>query len=128
MLLGSYEKAGGFKLPKEFKRFFGKWLLLAISGKKSERCIFLILSKAIDAKEISDLLFFGGVKISETGELKIPPLFFERISEYFPKQKKEKMIFIGCINWIEIWRKQDWEEYITTHNYEDILEKIVYEG
>lgn len=131
MLLGSYERVFNgkfFILPRPlFKEVVKESSIIAIPAEPAEKYILLFpLSFINSIGGIGNFRFLCGVKFGQNREIIIPKIVKRKISEYFKIKKGEKLVFVGCVNRIEIWKKEDWEKIQKEYPYEKVLEKVLY--
>ena len=138
MLIGEYKSKVGEKkrvsLPKKFREELGSNLILTRGYEQAlivvnEKLWKKVATEVIDGsfinKDIRDTSRFlvGGAKEISTdmqGRFVIPESLFEYA------QLKEDVVFIGLINWIEIWDKERWQErleYLKEHG-DEIAQEI----
>jgi MraZ protein len=138
MLIGEYKsKVGGKKrvsLPKKFREELGNDLILTRGYEQAliivnEKLWKNIAKEVIDGsfinKDIRDTSRFlvGGAKEISTddqGRFVIPETLFE-----YGEFDKE-IVFIGLVNWVEVWDKEKWNErltYLKDHG-EEIAQEI----
>jgi MraZ protein len=138
MLIGEYKSRVGEKkrvsLPKKFRDELGENLiltrgyenaLLVVNEKLWKKVATEVIDGSFINKDIRDTSRFlvGGAKeitLDEQGRFVIP----QSLSEY--ATIKEDVVFIGLINWVEIWDKDKWDErleYLKEHG-EEIAEEI----
>lgn len=138
MLIGEYKSRVGEKkrvsLPKKFRDELGENLiltrgyenaLLVVNEKLWKKVATEVIDGSFISKDIRDTSRFlvGGAKeitLDEQGRFVIP----QSLSEY--ATIKEDVVFIGLINWVEIWDKDKWNErleYLKEHG-EEIAEEI----
>ncbi len=138
MLIGEYKSRVGEKkrvsLPKKFRDEIGKDLILTrgyedalvlVNQKLWQNIAEDVVTGSFTNKDIRDTSRFlvGSAKEIETddqGRFVIPQALFEHA------QLKEEVVFIGLVNWIEIWDSQKWEErvkYLQEHG-DEIAQEI----
>jgi MraZ protein len=138
MLIGEYTSKVGEKkrvsLPKKFRKELGDNLILTRGYEQAlivvnEELWKKVATEVIDGsfinKDIRDTSRFlvGGAKEISTdtqGRFVIPESLFEHAN------LKKDVVFIGLINWVEIWDKEKWVErikYLQEHG-EEIAEEI----
>ena len=138
MLIGEYRSTIGEKkrvsLPKKFREELGEDLILTrgyeqalivVNEKMWKKVATEVMNGSFINKDIRDTSRFlvGGAKEIKTdsqGRFVIPESLFEHAT------LKKEVVFIGLINWIEIWDKEKWQErltYLQEHG-EDIAQEI----
>lgn len=122
MIIGSYEKSS-LKLPKKFSSLFGKDYVLAT---EDEPCLIILDLENCKKINTSDLKFWGGISINEEGEILVPSWIKRKIFEKLNIKRGDILVFVGCVNRVEIWKKDDWEAFKNKYNYEEILERFFY--
>lgn len=126
-VIGSYEMQS-LVLPKKFHSFFGKSFILAISAYE-EPCLIILDPEKMGKINGADIKFWCGIKINEEGKIIIPRPVRKKIFEFLKIKKEDRLVFVGLLNIIEIWKKDDWENYKKKYNYEEILQKFLsYQG
>lgn len=131
MLLGSYPRIFNgkfFVLPRPlFREIAKESCIIAIPARSAEKCIVLFpLSFINSIGGIGDFRFLCGVNFGQNREIIVPKTIKRKISEYFKIKKGEKLVFVGCVNRIEIWKKEDWEKIQREYSYEKVLERVFY--
>lgn len=124
MLIGEYTGKIGEKkrvsLPSKFKTELGEDIILTrgyedalivVNKKLWETLASEVINGSFIDKNIRDTSRFlvGGAKeiqLDSQGRFVIPQSLFEHAS------LNEEVVFIGLINWIEIWDKQRWQERV----------------
>ena len=125
MLIGSYERKS-FILPKIFlKELSGESCILAIPVFLKEKCIVIFPFLRSPIAALGDFSILCGAEFSQNGEILIPKEAKRKISEYFKIKKGEVLVFAGCLNRVEIWKKEEWEQ-IQEYPYEKVLERVLY--
>jgi len=138
MIIGEYRSKVGEKkrvsLPKKFRDELGEEIILT---RGYENSLILVNKQMWNkvAKEVIDGSFInknirdtsrflvGGateITIDKLGRFLIPEALFEHA------ELKKEVVFIGLVNWIELWDKEKWEErlnYLKEHG-EDIANEI----
>ncbi len=138
MLIGEYHgKLSNKKrtsLPKKFRNELGENIILT---KGYEDALILVNQDMWQkiAKEVIDGSFINKnirdtsrflvgsateVQTDKQGRFIIPQALFDHA------QLKEDIVFIGLVNWIELWEKSKWEErlqYLKQHG-EDIAQEL----
>lgn len=138
MIIGEYKSKVGEKkrvsLPKKFRDELGEEIILTrgyenslilVNKKMWEKVGKEVINGSFINKNIRDTSRFliGGAKEIVTdmqGRFIIPETLFEHA------QLKEEIVFIGLINWVEIWDKDEWEkrlEYLR-ENGDEIAQEI----
>ena len=138
MLIGEYKSRIGEKkrvsLPKKFKDKIGKDLILTrgyedtlvlVNQKLWQNIAKDVVSGSFTNKDIRDTSRFlvGSAKEIETddqGRFVIPQSLFDHA------QLKDEVVFIGLVNWVEIWDSSKWEErvkYLQEHG-DEIAQEI----
>lgn len=138
MLIGEYNTKVGDKkrisLPKKFREELGDDIILTRGYEKSliivnktmwENIAKDVMNGSFTNKDIRDTSRFlvGGAKQIETdtqGRFVIP----EALYNY--AEIKSEIVFLGLINWIEIWDKDNWEQrlqYLQEHG-DEIAQEI----
>jgi MraZ protein len=138
MLIGEYKSRIGEKkrvsLPKKFREELGNNLILTrgyeqalivVNEKLWKKVATEVINGSFINKDIRDTSRFlvGGAKeisVDTQGRFVIPESLFEHA------HLKKDVIFIGLINWIEIWDKEMWQErlnYLKEHG-EEIAQEI----
>ena len=138
MLIGEYKSRVGEKkrvsLPKKFRDELGENLILTRGYENAlivvnEELWKKVATEVIDGsfinKDIRDTSRFlvGGAKeinLDDQGRFVIPETLFKHAN------LKKDVIFIGLVNWVEIWEKERWQErleYLKEHG-EEIAEEI----
>ena len=124
MLIGEYRSKIGKKkrvsLPSKFKEELGNNLILTrgyedaliiVNKKLWETIASEVINGSFIDKNIRDTSRFlvGGAKeigIDSQGRFVIPQTLFEHAN------LKKEVVFIGLINWVEVWDKEKWEERV----------------
>lgn len=138
MIIGEYRSKVGDKkrvsLPKKFRDELGEEIILT---RGYEDALILVnkgmwesIAKDVvdgsfinkNIRDTSRFLIGGAVEISidKQGRFLIPQALFEHAG------LDKDIIFIGLVNWIEIWSKEKWEErlqYLKDHG-DDIANEI----
>ena len=130
MIIGEYRSRVGEKkrvsLPKKFRDELGEEIILTRGYENSlilvnkgmwEKIGKNVLNGSFINKNIRDTSRFligsaTEIGIDKQGRFLIPQALFEHA------ELKKDVVFIGLINWIEIWDKEEWEErvkYLKTH-------------
>ena len=138
MLIGEYRSKIGEKkrvsLPKRFLKELGENLILTRGYEKAlvlvnkemwEKIAQNVVNGSFTNKDIRDTSRFlvGGAKeinLDSQGRFIRPEALFEHSS------LQKDMVFIGLVNWIEIWDESLWKErvvYLQEHG-EEIAEEI----
>lgn len=138
MLIGEYRSKIGEKkrvsLPKRFLKELGENLILTRGYEKAlvlvnkemwEKIAQNVINGSFTNKDIRDTSRFlvGGAKeinLDSQGRFIIPEALFEHSS------LQKDIVFIGLVNWIEIWDESLWKErvvYLQEHG-EEIAEEI----
>ena len=122
MLIGEYTSKVGEKkrvsLPKKFRKELGDEIILTrgyedaliIVNKKLWKTIASeVINGSFIDKNIRDTSRFlvGGAKeiqLDSQGRFVVPQSLFEHAS------LEDEIVFIGLVNWIEVWDKSKWEE------------------
>jgi MraZ protein len=125
MLIGEYNSKIGEKkrvsLPKKFREELGNDLILTRGYEQAliivnEKLWKNIAREVIDGsfinKDIRDTSRFlvGGAKEISTddqGRFVIPESLFNH-GEF-----KKEVVFIGLVNWVEVWDKENWDKRLT---------------
>jgi hypothetical protein len=131
MLVGAYERIFNgkfFVLPRPlFREIAKESCIIAIPARSAEKCIVLFpLSFINSIGGIGDFRFLCGVNFGQNREIIVPKTIKRKISEYFKIKKGEKLVFVGCVNRVEIWKKEDWEKIQREYSYEKVLERVFY--
>lgn len=122
IIIGSYERKS-LKLPKKFSSLFGKDFILA---NEDDPCLIILDLESCKKINTSDLRFWGGIRINKEGEILVSPCIKRKIFETLNIKSGDILVFVGCVDRVEIWKKQDWESFKNKHNYEAILERFFY--
>lgn len=138
MIIGEYRSKVGEKkrvsLPKRFRDELGEELILTRGYEDSliivnksmwEKIAKEVMNGSFINKNIRDTSRFlvGGAKeieVDSQGRFLVPEALFEHAG------LKTDVVFIGLINWVEVWDKDKWEErltYLKEHG-EDIAQEI----
>ena len=138
MLIGEYRSKIGEKkrvsLPKRFLKELGENLILTRGYEKAlvlvnkemwEKIAQNVINGSFTNKDIRDTSRFlvGGAKeinLDSQGRFIIPEALFEHSS------LQKDIVFIGLVNWIEIWDESLWKERVTylQEHGEEIAEEI----
>lgn len=138
MIIGEYRSTVGEKkrvsLPKKFRDELGDEIILTRGYEDSLILVNKEMWKKIagdvidgsfinkDIRDTSRFLVGGATEIStdKLGRFIIPESLYEHA------ELKKEIVFIGLINWIEIWDKDRWEEKLTylKQNGEEIANEI----
>lgn len=138
MIIGEYRSKVGEKkrvsLPKKFRDELGEEIILTRGYEDAlilvNKGMWELIAKDVvdgsfinrNIRDTSRFLIGGAVEITvdKQGRFLIPQALFEHA------ELKKDIVFIGLINWIEIWSKEKWEErlqYLKDHG-EDIANEI----
>ena len=138
MIIGEYQSKIGEKkrvsLPKKFREELGNELILTrgyeqaliiVNEKMWKKVATEVMNGSFINKDIRDTSRFlvGGAKeisVDTQGRFVIPEALFDHA------QLKKDVVFIGLINWIEIWDNGMWQErlaYLKEHG-EEIAQEI----
>ena len=138
MIIGEYKSRIGEKkrvsLPKRFRDELGEEIILTrgyedslilVNKQMWEKIAKDVINGSFINKNVRDtsrFLIGSAVEISldELGRFVIPQSLFKHAN------LNNEIVFIGLINWIEIWDKSKWEkrvEYLKTHR-EEIAQEI----
>jgi MraZ protein len=138
MLIGEYKSRLGEKkrvsLPKKFRDELGENLILTRGYEDAlivvnEKLWRKVATEVIDGsfinKDIRDTSRFlvGGAKeisLDDQGRFVIPETLVEHAN------LKDEVVFIGLVNWVEVWDKEKWEErleYLKKHG-DEIAQEI----
>lgn len=122
MIVGEYQNRIGDKkrvaLPKKFREEIGNKLILT---RGYENCLVLVNPRMWEsiAKEVINGSFINKniretsrflvgsaceIELDEQGRFVIPTPLFNH------SKLKEEVVFLGLVNWIEIWSKEEWEK------------------
>jgi MraZ protein len=125
MLIGEYKSKLGEKkrvsLPKKFRDQLGNDLILTrgyeqalivVNEKLWKKVATEVMEGSFINKDIRDTSRFlvGSAKeisLDTQGRFVIPESLLEH------SQIKDEVVFIGLVNWIEIWDKEKWNERLT---------------
>lgn len=138
MIIGEYRSTVGEKkrvsLPKKFRDELGEEIILTrgyedslilVNKQMWERIAQDVIDGSFINKDIRDtnrFLVGGATEITtdKLGRFIIPESLYEHAG------LKKEIVFIGLINWIEIWDKERWEEKLTylKQNGEEIADEI----
>lgn len=138
MIIGEYRSTVGDKkrvsLPKKFRDELGGDIILTrgyedslilVNKQMWEKVASEVVNGSFINKNIRDtnrFLVGGAVEIDtdKVGRFIIPEALFEHAG------LKKDVVFIGLINWIEIWDKEKWENKLKylKENGEDIANEI----
>jgi MraZ protein len=131
MLIGEFKSTIGEKkrvsLPKKFRNELGEELILTRGYEDSlilvnkgmwEKIAKDVIDGSFINKNIRDTSRFlvGGateLTIDKQGRFLIPQSLYQH------SELTKEIVFIGLINWIEIWDKEKWDkrvEYLKTHS------------
>lgn len=125
MIIGSYER-DSLSIPKDFKEVWGRNLLLATSRRRGEKCMLLFPDpEAVKNSQASDFRFWGSVKVDTKGRIRFPQWIIQKLPSHLKTKKGETIVVIGCLDHIEVWKKEVWEKYQNNYNYMEILEKFL---
>jgi MraZ protein len=121
MIIGEYQNRIGEKkrvaLPKKFRAELGNSLILT---RGYENCLVLVNTKMWEsiASEVVNGSFINSkirdtsrflvgsaveVQLDPQGRFVIPQPLFDHA------KFEDEIVFIGLVNWIEIWNKKEWE-------------------
>ena len=138
MLIGEYKSKLGEKkrvsLPKKFRDQLGENLILTrgyeqalivVNEQLWKNVATEVMEGSFINKDIRDTSRFlvGGAKeidLDPQGRFVIPETLLEHA------EIKEEVVFIGLVNWVEIWDKEKWNErleYLKEHG-EEIAQEI----
>jgi MraZ protein len=138
MLIGEYKSTLGKKnrvsLPKKFREILGENLILTkgyeqaliiVNEKLWKKVAQEVINGSFINKDIRDTSRFlvGGAKeieLDKQGRFVIPQSLLEHAG------LKDEVVFIGLVNWVEVWDKTKWEErlnYLKAHG-EEIAQEI----
>jgi MraZ protein len=138
MLIGEYKSRLGEKkrvsLPKKFRDELGENLILTrgyedalivVNEKLWKKVATEVMNGSFINKDIRDTSRFlvGGAKeisLDEQGRFVIPETLVEHAN------LKDQVVFIGLVNWVEIWDKDKWQErleYLKEHS-DEIAQEI----
>ena len=138
MIIGEYKSKVGEKkrvsLPKKFRDELGEEIILTrgyedtlilVNKEMWEKIAKDVIDGSFINKNIRDTSRFliGGatdIKFDNQGRFVIPESLFEHAG------LKDEIVFIGLINWIEIWDKEKWGkrvEYLKAHG-DEIAQEI----
>ena len=138
MLIGEYKSKLGEKkrvsLPKKFRDLLGDNLILTrgyeqalivVNEELWKKVATEVMEGSFINKDIRDTSRFlvGGAKeidLDPQGRFVIPEALLEHADI------KEEVVFIGLVNWVEIWDKEKWNErleYLKEHG-EQIAQEI----
>lgn len=138
MLIGEYKSKLGEKkrvsLPKKFRDQLGENLILTrgyeqalivVNEQLWKKVATEVMEGSFINKDIRDTSRFlvGGAKeidLDPQGRFVIPETLLEHA------EIKEEVVFIGLVNWVEIWDKEKWNErleYLKEHG-EEIAQEI----
>jgi MraZ protein len=138
MIIGEYKSKVGEKkrvsLPKKFRDELGEEIILTRGYENSlilvnkgmwEKVGKEVINGSFINKNIRDTSRFliGGAKeiiTDSQGRFIIPETLFEHA------QLKDEIVFIGLVNWIEIWDRDQWEKRLTylRENGDEIAQEI----
>jgi len=134
MLIGEFESKTGEKkrvaIPKKFREELGTDLVLT---RGYEKCLVLVNKKMLEniaqdvvtgsfidknIRETSRFLVGSAIEVQpdKQGRVVIPTGLFEHAG------LKNDVVFIGLVNWIEVWDKKEWESKLNylSQNSEEI--------
>jgi len=138
MLIGEYKSKIGEKkrvsLPKKFREELGDNLILTrgyedaliiVNERLWKKIAMEVINGSFINKDIRDTSRFlvGSAKeisTDEQGRFVIPESLFEHAN------LDKEIVFIGLVNWVEVWDKEKWDErveYLKTHG-EEIAQEI----
>ncbi|MHC1716863.1 MAG: division/cell wall cluster transcriptional repressor MraZ [Candidatus Dojkabacteria bacterium] len=138
MIIGEYKSKVGEKkrvsLPRKFREEIGEDLILTrgyenalvlVNKKMWEKVAQEVIDGSFTNKDIRDTSRFlvGGAKeieLDSQGRFIIPQSLYEHA------QLGKDIVFIGLVNWIEIWDENQWKErveYLKEHG-EEIAQEI----
>lgn len=138
MIIGEYRSKIGEKkrvsLPKKFREELGDQLILTRGYEDSliivnkgmwEKVASEVMNGSFINKNIRDTSRFlvGGAKeitVDSQGRFLVPEALYEHAG------LKSDVVFIGLVNWIEVWDKDKWNErltYLKEHG-EEIAQEI----
>lgn len=138
MIIGEYKSTIGDKkrvsLPKKFREQLGEEIILTRGYEDSlilvnkgmwERIAKDVIGGSFINKNVRDtsrFLIGGAIEISidKLGRFLIPESLFQHA------ELKKEVVFLGLINWIEVWDKEKWDkrvEYLKTHG-DEIADEI----
>lgn len=138
MIIGEYKSTIGDKkrvsLPKKFREQLGEEIILTRGYEDSlilvnkgmwERIAKDVIGGSFINKNVRDtsrFLIGGAIEISidKLGRFLIPESLFQHAG------LKKEVVFLGLINWIEVWDKEKWDkrvEYLKTHG-DEIADEI----
>lgn len=138
MLIGEYKSKLGEKkrvsLPKKFRDQLGENLILTrgyeqalivVNEELWKKVATEVMEGSFINKDIRDTSRFlvGGAKeidLDPQGRFVIPETLLEHA------EIKKEVVFIGLVNWVEIWDKEKWDErleYLKEHG-EQIAQEI----
>lgn len=139
MIIGEYQNRIGEKkrvaLPKKFRAELGNSLILT---RGYENCLVLVNTKMWEsiASEVVNGSFINSkirdtsrflvgsaveIQLDPQGRFVIPQPLFDHA------KFEDEIVFIGLVNWIEIWNKKEWEaklEGLKT-NSSDIADQLI---
>jgi len=138
MIIGEYrskiEEKKRVSLPKKFRDELGEEIILTRGYEDSlilvnkgmwEKVASEVINGSFINKNIRDTSRFlvGGateVNIDKQGRFLIPEALFEHAD------LKKEIVFIGLVNWIEIWDREKWEERLKylKENGDEIAQEI----
>ena len=138
MIIGEYKSKVGEKkrvsLPKRFREELGEDLILTrgyenalvfVNKNMWQKVAQEVMNGSFTNKDIRDTSRFlvGGAKeidLDNQGRFIIPQALFEHA------KLKTNIVFIGLVNWVEIWDEESWQErvkYLQEHG-EEIAQEI----
>ncbi|NMC09208.1 division/cell wall cluster transcriptional repressor MraZ [Candidatus Microgenomates bacterium] len=138
MIIGEYKSKVGEKkrvsLPKKFREELGEDLILTrgyenalvfVNKNMWQKVAQEVMNGSFTNKDIRDTSRFlvGGAKeidLDNQGRFIIPQTLFEHA------KLKTNIVFIGLVNWVEIWDEESWQErvkYLQEHG-EEIAQEI----
>lgn len=128
MLIGGFEM-NGLSLPARFREVWGRSLLLATSTCKEEICLILFPNPSlIHNGQLADFYFWGSVKVDKRGKIRIPRWMLKKLPPSLKPGKEGKVVVVGCIDYIEIWRQEEWDKRQKVYNfvkmYTESLERL----
>ena len=138
MIIGEYRSKIGEKkrvsLPKKFRDELGEEIILTrgyedslilVNKQMWSKIAGEVVNGSFINKNIRDTSRFlvGGateISIDKQGRFLVPEALFEHAS------LKQDVVFIGLVNWIEVWDRQKWDERLKylKSNGEDIANEL----
>lgn len=138
MIIGEYKSKVGEKkrvsLPKKFREEIGEDLILTrgyenalvlVNKKMWEKVAQEVMNGSFTNKDIRDTSRFlvGGAKeidLDSQGRFIIPQSLFDHA------KLKTNILFIGLVNWVEIWDEEQWLERVEylQKNGDEIAQEI----